>query len=289
MVEYPPVKEDHVRILITGSQGQLGQALQRRLTEHAVLAIDLPEYDITDYQAITKLIASFRPDVIIHAAAYTNVDGCESDPDGAYLVNALGTKYLALGAQSVGARMVYVSTNYVFDGTKDSPYLEYDAPNPISVYGRSKLAGEQIVTSLVEKHYIARTAWLYAEGGRNFVNTVVRLATQTDRLRMVTDEVATPTYAGDLADAIVKLIDIPAYGLYHFSNDGYCSRYELAAEILRLIGNTSLRLDPISLDDWDRPARPPRFSPMRNLAGAHLGITLRPWQDALGDFLCASR
>jgi dTDP-4-dehydrorhamnose reductase len=278
-----------MRYFITGGKGQLGQALQRALAGQTFLASDLPELDITNYQATLETIREFRPTVIIHGAAYTNVDGCEGNDDAAYRVNMLGTKYLALAAKEVGASMVYISTNYVFDGTASNPYREYDPTNAISVYGQSKLAGEQCLTNILDRHYIARTAWLYGEGAKNFVNTVVRLAGENNRMKMVTDEIANPTYAKDLAEAVVKLAQTEVYGTYHLTNAGYCSRFEFAQEILRTINKTDLQMDPISLDEWPRPAQPPRFAPMRNFCAAELGIVMRPWQEALREYLCVSQ
>lgn len=278
-----------MRVLITGGNGQLGRALRKALDGHTVLSTDLDEMDITDFQATQRVIGQFEPTVVIHAAAYTNVDGCELDQDGAYLVNAVGTQYVALACQAAGAAMVYISTNCVFDGAKGDSYLEFDTPHPISVYGSSKLAGEQFVQSLMNRFYIVRTSWLYGEGGRNFVSTVVRLAAEKDGLNMVADEVASPTYAVDLAEALVKLIQIPAYGIYHLTNAGFCSRYQFASEVLRLIGREDFPLHPISLRDYERPSRPPLFSPLRNLCAARLGIELRRWDEALRDFLCSSR
>ncbi|MGQ9676698.1 MAG: dTDP-4-dehydrorhamnose reductase [Chloroflexota bacterium] len=278
-----------MRILVTGGKGQLGRALQRVLVQETTLFTDLEEMDITDFAATRQVITEFNPTVVIHGAAHTNVDGCELNPDAAYLVNALGTQYVALACQAVGAAMVYVSTNCVFDGTKTTPYLEFDLPNPISVYGASKLAGERIVQSVLNRFYIVRTSWLYGEGGRNFPNTVIKLAEERDSLDMVNDEVSSPTYAFDLAQALARLIDVPAYGIYHLSNAGACSRYEFAAEALRLAGKGDFCLRPISLRDYVRPSKPPLYSPLRNFCAARLGIEMRPWQEALRDFVCSSQ
>lgn len=278
-----------MRILVTGAKGQLGLALQSALAGHEVLASDLPELDITNYAATLAAIAAFRPDHVIHAAAYTNVDGCELDSDGAYAVNALGTQYVALAARSVGAALTYISTNCVFDGRKETPYLEFDDPAPLSVYGHSKLAGERIVQSLMDRYYIVRTAWLYGDGPRNFVKTVVRLLRDHDTVQMVADEVSSPTYAKDLALGLAKLIQVPAYGFYHLTNEGFCSRYDFTAEIARLIGRGEVGIEPIRLCDYERPARPPLRSPLRNYCAAKLGIRLRPWQEALGEYLCSSQ
>lgn len=271
-----------MRIAITGSKGQLGTALQVTLAGEDLLLIDLPEDDISDYRHIGKRIASFEPDVVIHGAACTNVDGCEEQPELAYQANALGSRNVALACQTCDAAMVCVSTDYVFDGTKSEPYWEFDDPHPLSVYAQSKLAGERLVRSLLQKHYIVRTAWLYSKSGNNFVKTVLRLANERDELHMVTDEVGSPTYAPDLAEAIARLIQHPAYGIYHFTNQGTCSRFEWARRILDLAGKPDYRLLPST--GYKRLARVPSQVEIRNFCGAALGITLRPWQQALEDF-----
>jgi dTDP-4-dehydrorhamnose reductase len=269
-----------MRIVITGSAGQLGQALQAVLSEHELLLIDLPEVDITDHRQVRAAITDFHPGVVIHGAAMTNVDGCESDPAMAYRVNALGTQNVALASQSCGAAMVYISTDYVFDGTKDEPYWEWDPPNPQSAYARSKRAGEQIAQTLAERFYIVRTAWLYSRTGKNFVQNVLRLADEHPELRFVTDEVGSPTYAPDLAEALSKLIAQPLYGIYHFTNAGVCSRYEWAKAILELAGRPDYPIFPTQ--GFERAAKVPARCELRNFFGVtQLGITLRPWRQAL--------
>jgi len=272
-----------MRIAITGSKGQLGLALQQVLARDDLLLIDLPEHDITDLSAMGRAISLFRPDVIVHAAAMTNVDGCEQDPEMAYRVNALGTRNIAVAAQECGARLAYVSTDYVFDGARSEPYWEFDDPNPLSIYGRSKWAGEQCVRSLSSRHYIARTAWLYGHGPRNFVETVLRLAQERGSLRMVTDEIGSPTFATDLAEALSKLVRLPAYGTYHLVNAGTCSRYEWAQEILSLAGARNVEL--VATENYQRLARVPKHSHLRNFCGVQLGIVLRPWREALADYM----
>ncbi|MGB9301319.1 MAG: dTDP-4-dehydrorhamnose reductase, partial [Anaerolineae bacterium] len=212
-----------MRIVITGALGQLGRSLQEVLQGHELLLLDLPEHDVTD-PGIISAIGSYQPDVVIHAAAMTDVDGCELDPDSAYRINALGTRNVADACQTCHAALLYVSTDYVFDGTKGEPYLEFDDPNPLSVYGRSKLAGEVLVRDLLTRYYIVRTAWLYGPGGRNFVTKILGLAAHREDLSVVTTEVGSPTYAPDLAEAIARLIEHPLYGTYHLVNEGSCSR-----------------------------------------------------------------
>ncbi len=277
-----------MRIAIIGSKGQLGTALQGRLAGEALLPLDLPELDITHPDQVRSALAGFAPDVVIHSAALTNVDRCETDPDLAYRVNAVGTQNVALACQRCGAAMVYISTDYVFDGSKGAPYLEYDPPAPLSVYARSKLAGEWATQALLQRFYIVRTAWLYAPGGANFVQTVLRLARERGALSMVTDEVGSPTNALDLAAALARLVPSELYGIYHFTNSGVCSRYEWAREILRLAGLEHVPVTPTQ--GYVRPAPVPKRVELRNLCGAaQLGITLRPWQEALASYLGTSQ
>jgi len=276
-----------MRIFITGCKGQLGRALYTVLAEHILSGCDLPELDITDREAIGAAIADFAPDVVIHAAAWTDVDGCARDPDQAYRANALGAQNVALACAACDAAMVYVSTNEVFDGAATEPYREWDLPNPINPYARSKAAGEWFVRHLLTRFYIARTAWLYAPGGRNFSNPhrIIQLAEEHGSLKVVTDEIGNPTYALDLAQAIAQLIQTEAYGAYHLVNAGYCSRYDFVRQVLRAGGREHIPVEPISLDDFERASDPPRFAPLTNTAAAALGITLRPWQEALEEYL----
>ena len=275
-----------MRIAITGHKGQLGTALKRLLAEpHELFLIDVPEYDISQRAAIIRAVTGFRPDLVIHAAACTNVDACSCEPDMAYTVNGLGTQNIALACQQTGAVMLYVSTNEVFDGAASEPYLEFDRPNPINIYGRSKWAGEWYTQTLLQKFYIVRTAWVYAPGGNHFVTKILRAADQRGRLSVVTDEIGSPTYAPDLAQGIVRLIDTGAFGVYHLTNAGVCSRYEFAGEILRLTGRVHVPITPITSDQYQRASRPPLYTALRNFCGAALGITLRSWQDALQEYL----
>lgn len=272
-----------MRIVITGSAGQLGQALQAELAGHDLLLIDLPDYDITNFEQTQEAIVSFHPKTVIHAAAMTDVDGCERQPEMAYRVNGLGTQNVALACQHCDAAMLYVSTDYVFDGTKAEPYWEWDQPNPQSVYGRSKLAGEYYSQALLQKFYIVRTAWLYSRTGNTFVNKVLRLADERDELHYVTDEVGSPTYAPDLAEALSRLITHPLYGIYQFTNTGICSRYEWAKAVLELVGRPDYPIYPTQ--GYSRAAKVPARCELHNFCGAsQLGITLRPWRAGLEDY-----
>lgn len=271
-----------MRLVITGSGGQLGRSLQELLKGDELLLVDLPEYDVTQPDIIGA-IERFRPHVVIHTAAMTDVDGCELNPEGAYSVNALGTRNVAVACQRCDAPLLYVSTDYVFDGTKVGPYLEFDEPNPINVYGRSKLGGEFLVRDLLSRFYIVRTAWLYARGGENFVSKIVELADQSEELSVVTNEVGSPTYAPDLAQAILRLIEHPLYGIYHLVNEGSCSRYEFARRILQLAGKSGFPLRPVQT--YARAARAPANAALRNFCAAtQLGIRLRSWEEALGAY-----
>jgi dTDP-4-dehydrorhamnose reductase len=270
-----------MRILITGHKGQLGTALREVLAGEELLGLDLPEDDITDPVAVVDRVIQFRPDVVVHGAAMTHVDGCEKNPDLAFRVNALGAQNLAVACGHVGASMLLVSTNDVFDGKLGRPYYEWDRPTPQSVYARSKAAAELYVRSLLNRFYIVRTAWLYARGGNNFVTKIMDAADKYGSLRVVTDEVSAPTYAPDLAKAIASLIRTEHYGIYHFSNSGTCSRYDWACRILELSGRGDVPVGPITTDQWQRAAPPPLYAPIVNLAGDALGITLRHWEEAL--------
>jgi dTDP-4-dehydrorhamnose reductase len=269
-----------MKIAITGSAGQLGRALQSALQGHELLLLDLPEHDITQRAEIQGLLMDFGPDTVIHTAAFTNVDACEGQPEMAYRINALGTQNVALACQECRAPMVHISTDYVFDGAKETPYWEWDVPNPLSVYAQSKLAAERIVQALLDRFYIVRTAWLYHQGGKTFVHKVLELADEREELHFVTDEVGSPTYAPDLAHALARLIRQRVYGIYHFTNTGVCSRYEWARAILDLDGRPDYPIHPIT--DYRRAAPVPARCELANFFGAEqLGIVLRPWRDAL--------
>jgi len=276
-----------MRMVLTGHKGQLGRALLPLLAGHEVAGVDLPEYDITDRGALRAAIRDFRPDLILHPAAMTDVEGCARDPDLAYRVNGMGTQNVALAAAEVGAEMLYVSTNEVFDGQATEPYHEWAPRNPINAYGRSKLAGEWYVQNLLTRFYIVRTAWLYAPGGRNFPHRILQLADERGSLKVVADEVGNPTYVVDLARAIAALIETHAYGVYHAVNAGAASRYDFAREILRLSGRESIPVEPLALAEFQRASTPPAYAPLANNAAAALGITFRPWQAALAEFLGA--
>ena len=262
--------------------GPAGHGPGRGLCHADRLEIDLPEHDITDL-GIVDTVAGFAPDLIIHGAAITNVDGCEAD-ELAYRVNAIGSATWRW-RRRLGRPIIYISTDYVFDGAKETPYWETDAPNPLSVYAATKLAGEQLVRELAPRHYVARIAWLYGHSPRNFCQTVLRLARERGEMTMVTDEVGSPTYAPDVARALVALAPTGAYGTYHLTNSGVCSRHEWACAILELAGLGHVPVH--AAQEYQRAARVPKRVELRNAFGAAIGITMRPWREALAEYLAS--
>jgi dTDP-4-dehydrorhamnose reductase len=251
-----------MRILITGSNGQLGTELRQRLadTPHDVLGVDIDTVDISDRDQCLQAVTGFAPDLILHGAAYTAVDMCEVEPVTAYRVNSLATRFIADGARRVGAHVVYVSTDYVFDGTKHGPYLEWDQPSPQSVYGRSKLGGEMEIDPAWT---IARTSWVCSAHGNNMVKTVLRVAAERDELTFVNDQVGHPTFAGDLAEKLIQLGISRVPGVHHVTNLGAVSWYEFVQDILEAAGYSRDKVRPISTPTFlaGRPADAP---PMAN-------------------------
>lgn len=274
-----------MRILITGAEGQVGQALTMALADqHNLLPLSHSTLDISSPTAVAQII-ELQPDFVIHSAAFTNVDACAREPERALVVNGLGTKHIALACQHLNSPLVYISTNEVFNGRTRTPYLEFDRTDPVNPYAYSKWVGEQVVQQLVRNFYIVRIAWVFG-GERNFVRTILRLAQERSELAIVDDEIGNPTYAPDVAHAIAQLIRQPAYGIYHFVNEGYCSRFEFAREIISQAGLNHVTLRPIKLAEYQRDSTPPAFGALRNFVGAtDLGIHLRPWQAALATFL----
>lgn len=273
-----------MRIFVTGGNGQLGRAVAEACRENN-LHLGSHETDDITQPAIAQTILQFKPDVVIHAAALTDVDACELEPDRAFLVNEQGTRHVAEGAKRSGALMVYVSTDYVFDGTRSTPYLESDATNPINIYGQSKLAGERAAQEATERWLIVRTSWVYGEGRKNFVANVQEWAKTQPVLRLVRDKVGSPTCALDLARAIRHLI---AAGMtnktVHVSGAGECNWVEYGREILKIVG-LHKEIEPITFDELHRPARRPAYSVLKNAELNKAGFVMRPWKTALEMFL----
>ncbi|MBS0157790.1 MAG: dTDP-4-dehydrorhamnose reductase [Nitrospira sp.] len=274
-----------MRIVVTGAQGQLGTDLRRVLQQHQVTGLDLPGFDLTR-QDCSKAIVDAAPEIVIHAGAHTDVDGAERAPALAMAVNADGTERVARAAAQAGARLIYVSTDYVFDGTGTRPYLETDSTNPAGVYGASKCAGEQRALSCCENTLVVRTAWLYGLQGKNFVKTILQLAAERPSLRVVADQRGCPTYAEDLAGMISKLVAHPARGILHVTNDGHCTWHEFATEIVRLAGYR-VPVEPITTADMPRPAKRPAYSVLSAERLHQLGFTMPSWQDGLQRFMNA--
>ncbi len=271
-----------MRILVTGAKGQLGVELLRELAPLGeVTGLDLPEWDLTQPGCAGELVA-LRPDWIVHAAAATDVDRCEREPVWAQAVNATGTGQVAEACRRAQAGLLYLSTDYVFDGRKGAPYREEDPPGPLNAYGRSKWDGERAVQALAPRWTIVRTAWLYGRRGKNFVRAICDQAAMGRPLRVVHDQVGSPTYAADLAGAIAHLLARELTGLFHLTNAGACSWYEFAAAILRLTGQTGVRLWPIDSQELQRMAPRPAYSVLENAAWRKAGFPpLRPWPEAL--------
>lgn len=275
------------RVVLIGFRGQLGRALLDSLGGgRPVLALDYPEIDMTR-PAIIEQVCDFKPEVVINAAAWTDVDGAEEKQDACYAVNVLGIKHLATACQRSGAALLHVSTNEVFPGQPGRFYREWDATGAHSgVYARSKEAAEKLVTTMVaSRFYIARTAWLFNNNAsNNFISKIIASADEHGALRVVADEFGSPTYAPDLAAAIVQLIDSGHFGIYHLTNSGYCTRHQWAVELLRQAGRADIPVTPISSAEWYRRTTPPPHAIILNTAAAALGITLRSWQDALAGY-----
>jgi dTDP-4-dehydrorhamnose reductase len=275
-----------MRILITGAAGRLGGRLAERLrAEHDVTGIDIAELDLTDFAATRAFIGDHRPDIVLHPAAWTDVEGCAREPDKALRINGYGTQHVALAAAAVGAAALYISSNEVFDGRQPAPYREYDPTAPVNPYGYSKWVGEQTLLHANPRHYIVRTAWLFAHGGTNFIQAILNAARAGNPLRVVIDEVANPTYNDDLAEAIARLIMTERYGIYHFTNSGACSRLDFARYALARAGLTHATITAITHHEWPRLSTPPLHAALANTAGQAVGITLRPWQEAVDAFL----
>lgn len=281
-----------MRILVTGAAGRLGSKLAELLEKrHSISRVDIVEangidpLDITDFDAVRRCVDDVQPCIILHPAAWTDVDACARAPEQAIVVNGYGAQNVALAAAGVGAAILYVSSNEVFDGKCCSPYREYDPTGPVNPYGYSKLVGERAVVAANPRHYIVRTAWLFAHGGRNFIQAILDAAKQGNVLRVVTDEVANPTYNDDLANAIAQLIESERYGTYHLTNDGYCSRYTFARYVLDNAGFIGTPIEAISSSEWQRDSVPPTYAALANTAGRMIGITLRTWQEAVNAFL----
>ncbi|MCJ8012679.1 dTDP-4-dehydrorhamnose reductase [Paenibacillus sp. KQZ6P-2] len=281
-----------MRVLVTGAAGQLGMDLVSQLHQkgHEVKGCDRASLDITNQEQCWQVIGEFKPDAVIHCAAYTAVDAAETDVDGAYRVNAAGTRNIAVAAEKVGAKFVYISTDYVFNGRSDVPYQEYDNTDPQSIYGKSKRAGEILVQSLSSRYFIVRTSWVYGLHGNNFVKTMLRLGQEKPLVQVVNDQKGSPTYTIDLAHFLLELIYTEKYGIYHASNSGECTWFEFTQAIFEEAEkqgiNIIAQLEPCTTEQFPRPAPRPINSVMDHLSIRTNGFSdVRHWKEGLMEFL----
>ena len=281
-------------LLVVGAKGMLGRDLMGILhssfSNDEIIGWDIEEMDIQKEDESVAKIEKLGPEIVIHIAAYTDVDGCELDKEKAFAVNAEGTKHVALAASKCRAKMVYLSTDYVFDGEKGEPYLESDSPRPLNVYGHSKLKGEQYVQEWVKDSLIIRTQWLYGPFGKNFVASILQQAREKSALSIVNDQIGSPTYTADLAKAISGLIQFDARGIFHVTNSDLCTWYTFGKAILELSGVNRVRVLPISSKVLGRPAARPSYSVLNcQKLKKEIGLTMRPWSEALKDYLSTYR
>ncbi|MCX7816440.1 MAG: dTDP-4-dehydrorhamnose reductase [Syntrophales bacterium] len=276
-----------MKILILGHRGMLGSDLTKRLSiDYEVTGIGRDYFDITSLPSCEKILREAKPDIVINAVAYTDVDKAENDRENCFQVNTQGVKHLAMLCGDKAIPLVHFSTDYVFDGTKSIPYTEEDTPNPVNVYGLSKAAGEKYIVQYCKDFLIIRTAWLYGQNGRNFVKTILEMAQKKKNLRVVSDQFGSPTWTWDLAGAVKLLLEGNKRGIFHITNRGSCSWYEFAKKILAFAGVTDVQVEPISSVQLNRPARRPQYSVLSNRKFAEAtGKTLRFWQFALEEFL----
>lgn len=288
-----------MKILITGSKGQLGNELldiiksgkaeigevSEAIKKSEVIALDVDELDITNLEQVKSKINDLKPDVVINCAAATNVDGCESNEDFAFKVNSIGPRNLAIASEKVGAKLVQVSTDYVFSGVGNKPLTEYDLTAPYSVYGKTKLLGENYVREFSSRYFIVRTAWLYGYVGHNFVYTMRRLGKEKDMITVVNDQRGNPTNANDLAYHILKLIETEEYGIYHCTGKGECTWYDFAKMIIELSGE-KCEVKPCTSEEYKTPAKRPEYSSLDNMMlRCTVGDDMRDWKDAIKSFI----
>lgn len=276
-----------MKVLVTGVAGQLGYDVVKalKIAGHEALGYDKNEMDLTKKKEIQEVILNAAPDGIIHCGAYTAVDKAEKEIELCYKVNAEATREIALCAKILDIPMIYISTDYVFDGMKQTPYFESDIPNPCNVYGASKLKGEQYVQALLDKYYIVRISWVFGENGHNFVKTMKRLGKEKEFIKVVGDQVGSPTYTKDLAPLLVKMIERDKYGVYHATNEGFCSWYEFAKKIMAC-SESHAEVIEIKTNDYKTLAKRPMNSQMSKAKLEEAGFSrLRNWEEAVEEYL----
>lgn len=277
-------------VLVTGSSGQLGQSLQFIAPNYPQIDFifcDSKTLDITNFENCNQVFDKYKPNFCINAAAYTAVDKAESEPEKAFEINVTGAKNLAEVSKKFDTTLLHISTDFVFDGSKKTPYLETDLPNPTGVYGQTKLDGEKVIQQILEKHFIIRTSWVYSQFGNNFMKTMLRLASERDTISVVNDQIGTPTNAVDLAEVLVKIIQhgqtelVIVFGIYNFSNEGQCSWYDFAKKIFE-INNISINLLPIPTTSFPTQAKRPSFSVLnKTKIKKVLGIEINNWDNSI--------
>ncbi len=276
-----------MRVLLIGARGQLGRDIERVLkSEHQLTGMDAEDCDITNHAQLTECVANARPDTVINTAAWTDVPGCDKNDKKAFEINAIGVKYVAHACHQLNARLIHISTDYVFDGVRKKPYTETDVPRPLNAYGISKLAAEFYIQSIHPRHLILRTSGLYGiheclGKKTNFVETMLRLGQEGGLVRVVDDEILTPTYAYNFAQQIRQLVACDEYGIFHATNHGSCSWYEFASRIFRIAG-MNVNLERVSIKDYPSPVRRPSYSVLENARLKSLGLdVMTDWQTAL--------
>ena len=276
-----------MKVLVTGANGQLGYDVIKQLNSIGIdyLGTDRESLDITSEEQVKRVISDYSPDAVIHCAAYTAVDKAEDEKELCFSVNVLGTKYVAEACKEINAKMVYISTDYVFDGEGDKPFEVTDKPNPINYYGQTKYEGELEVQKSLDKYFVVRISWVFGSNGNNFVKTMLRLGKERDEISVVADQIGSPTYAYDLAKLLVKMIQTDKYGIYHATNEGYCSWYEFACEIFKQVG-INVRVNPIKTEEYPTRAKRPKNSRLvKNIGGVNNFSQLRNYKMAIQEFM----
>jgi dTDP-4-dehydrorhamnose reductase len=276
-----------MKVLITGANGQLGYDVIKLLDSEGIefLGTGRESLDITNEEQVSRVICDYNPDVVIHCAAYTAVDKAEDDKELCYSVNVLGTKYVVEACKKTNAKMVYISTDYVFDGKGDKPFDVIDKPNPINYYGQTKYEGEIVVQKSLDKYFVVRISWVFGSNGNNFVKSMLRLGKDRDEISVVADQIGSPTYTYDLAKLLVEMIKTDKFGIYHATNEGYCSWYEFACEIFNQVG-MDVKVNPIKTEEYPTRAKRPKNSRLLiSKINSEFTVTLNEWKLALNSYL----
>jgi len=269
-----------MKILILGNKGMLGHDVSREFKDEDCVNYDKEELDVTDSGAVKRAIGRIRPDVVINCTGYTDVDGCESNKELAFLVNSKAVGFIAEACRENNAELVHISSDYVFDGNKQEGYNEDDEKHPVNIYGESKAMADDLIPGIMKRYYLIRTAWLYGKHGKNFVNTMLKLAREKDELKIVDKQRGCPTYTKDLAKAIKEIIKNKKHGVFHVTNSGSCTRCEFAEKIFE-IAETDIKVIPITTEQLGRPAKRPRYSVLIN----NKIEPLRPWREAVEEYI----